>query len=150
MGHASFAGELSFMLLAANPVGGLLVATPFAVLKLHHPVWLATLVGTPLAYLQVAVVDLTWSVLTRWPAWNRFVLARRSRRVERVVASGGAFWVTFLATPFVGPWLVMAFMRYAQVPQRRIAVPVLCALACTAFAIGWMCELVPRVFASAS
>jgi signal transduction histidine kinase len=111
--HASsaFGGGLSFVLLAANPFGGLLVAIPFAIMKLHYPAWVATLVGTPLAYVQVAVVDVAWSVLGRWPAWDPFLLARRSKRIERVVASGGSFWVTFFATPFVGPWLVMAFMR---------------------------------------
>lgn len=150
--HASNAmgGELSFVLLAVNPFGGLLVAIPFAILELHYPAWVATLVGTPLAYVQVAVVDLAWTVLGRWPAWGRFVLARRSKRIERIVASGGGFWVTFLATPFVGPWLVMAFMRYAQVRQRRIAAPILCALLCTAAALAVACDLVPRAFNSSS
>jgi hypothetical protein len=144
--HASNAlGDgLSFVILAANPFGGLLVAIPFAILKLHYPAWVATLVGTPLAYVQVAVVDLAWSVLGRCPAWHRLVLARRSERIERIVASRGSFWVTFLATPLVGPWLVMAFMRYAQVRQRRIAAPVLFALFCTAAAVAAVCDLVPR------
>lgn len=144
---SAFAGHLSFVFFATNPIGGLLVAIPFGILKLHYPAWVAALVGTPLAYVQVAVVDAAWSVLGRWPAWERFLIARRSKRVERLVASGGSFWVTFLATPFVGPWLVMAFMRYAQVRQRRIAVPVLCALLCTAAVIAAVCELVPRAFA---
>ena len=143
---SAFGGHLSFVLLAANPFGGLLIAIPFAILKLHYPAWVATLVGTPLAYVQVAVVDLTWSVLGRWPGWNRFLLARRSQRIERVVASGGSFWVTFVATPFVGPWLVMAFMRYARVRQRQIAAPVLCALLCTAAAVAAVCDVVPRAF----
>ena len=147
---SAIAGHLSFVLLAANPVGGLLVAIPFAILKLHYPAWVATLVGTPFAYVQVAVVDLAWNLLRRWPAWDRFLLARRSKRIERVVASGGSFWVTFLATPFVGPWLVMAFMRYAQVRQRRIAAPILFALLCTAAVIAAMCVLVPRAFEHAS
>ena len=147
---SSVGGGLSFVLLAVNPFGGLLVAIPYAILKLHYPAWVATFVGTPLAYVQVAVVDLAWSVLGRWPAWDRFVLARRSKRIERIVASGGSFWVTFLATPFVGPWLVMAFMRYAQVRQGRIAAPILCALFCTAAVLAAVCDLVPRAFDSVS
>ena len=139
-------GDIAFVALAANPFGGLLVAVPLAVLKLHYPTWLATLVGAPLAYLQVVAVDLGWSLLARWPAWHRFLLARRSARIERLVASGGTFWVTFFATPFVGPWLVMAFMRYAQVDQRRIAAPVLCALVCTAMTVAELCELLPHAF----
>jgi hypothetical protein len=148
--NSALGGDVSFVLLAVNPFGGLLVAIPFAILKLHYSAWVATLVGTPLAYVQVAVVDLAWSVLGRWPAWERFVLARRSKRIERIVASGGSFWVTFLATPFVGPWLVMAFMRYAQVRQRRIAVPILCALLCTAAAVAAACDLAPRAFDAVS
>jgi hypothetical protein len=139
-------GDLAFVVLAANPFGGLLVAVPLAVLKLHYPAWVATLVGVPLAYLQVVAVDLSWGLLARWPAWHRFLLTRRSARVERLVASSGRFWLTFFATPVVGPWLVMAFMRYAQVRQRRIAAPVLCALLCTALVVAELCEVVPHAF----
>jgi hypothetical protein len=138
--------DLVFALLAANPFGGLLVAIPFAMLKLHYPMWLATAAGTPLAYLQVAVVDTCWSVLVRIPGWRRFLDRRRSARVERLVASRGGFWITFVATPFLGPWLVMAFMRYAQVGQRRVALPILASLACTAAALSLACALAPRAF----
>ena len=123
------------------------MAIPFAVLKLHYPMWLATVVGAPLAYLQVAVVDGSWSLLARIPGWPRFLDRWRSPRVERLVASRGAFWVTFVATPFLGPWLVMAFMRYAQVEQRRIALPILASLACTAAVLASACMLAPRAFA---
>jgi hypothetical protein len=141
--------DLAFALLAANPFGGLLVAIPFAILKLHYPTWLAIAVGTPLAYLQVVVVDAAWSLLARIPGWGRLLEKRRSPRVARLVASGGAFWLTFLATPLLGPWLVMAFMRYAQVGQRRVALPILASLACTAAALAWACALAPRAFAAA-
>src|ERR1700691_4526013 len=110
--------DLAFALLAANPFGGLLVAIPFAMLKLHYPAWVATAMGAPLAYLQVVVVDASWSWLARIPGWQRFLERRRSPRVARLVASRGAFWITFVVTPLLGPWLVMAFMRYAQVDQR--------------------------------
>jgi hypothetical protein len=141
--------DLAFALLAANPFGGLLVAIPFAVLKLHYPTWLATVVGAPLAYFQVVVVDAGWSLLARIPGWQRFIERRRSARIGRLVASRGGFWITFFATPIVAPWLVMAFMRYAQVRQRRVALPILGSLACTAAILAWACVLVPRAFASA-
>jgi hypothetical protein len=137
---------LAFALLAANPVGGLLVAIPFGVLRLHYPAWLAIALGTPLAYVQVAVVDLGWSVLVRIPGWRRFLDRRRSVRVERLLASRGGFWITFAATPFLGPWLVMAFMRYAQVGQRRVALPILASLACTAVAVALVCTFAPCAF----
>jgi hypothetical protein len=142
-------GDLAFGLLAANPFVGLLVAIPFAVLKLHYPMWLATAVGAPLAYLQVVVVDVAWSALARIPGWQRFIERRRNPRVGRVVASRGAFWITFCATPLLAPWLVMAFMRYAQVEQRRVALPILASLACTAAALAWVCVVAPRAFATA-
>ena len=49
----------------------------------------------------------------------------------------GAFWPTFLLAPVLGPWVVMAFMRYAQVPQRRIALPVLLGILATATILAW-------------
>ena len=139
--------DLVFALLAANPFGGLLIAIPFAVLKLHYSTWLAVAVGTPLAYLQVIVVDACWSLFDRFPGWRLFLDKRRSPRINRLVGSRGGFWITFFATPFVGPWLVMAFMRYAEVRQRRVALPILAALACTAAALAWGCVLAPRMFA---
>jgi len=140
--------DLAFALLAANPFGGLLVAIPFAMLKLHYPAWVATAMGAPLAYLQVVVVDASWSWLARIPGWQRFLERRRSPRVARLVASRGAFWITFVVTPLLGPWLVMAFMRYAQVDQRRVALPIFASLACTAAALACACAIVPRAFSA--
>jgi hypothetical protein len=129
-------GDLTFALLAANPVGGLLVAVPYGMLRLHYPIWLTLVAGTPLAYLQVLAIDASWTLLARIPTWQRFLERRRSPRIERLVASGGGFWITFCATPFVGPWLVMSFMRWARVPQRRVALPILLALLATAAAVA--------------
>jgi hypothetical protein len=129
-------GDLTFALLAANPVGGLLVAVPYGMLRLHYPIWLTLVLGTPLAYLQVLAIDALWTLLARIPRWQRFLERRRSPRIERLVASGGGFWITFCATPFVGPWLVMSFMRWAGVPQRRVALPILMALLATAAALA--------------
>ncbi len=142
-------GDLAFVLLAANPFGGLLVAIPFAALKLGYPIWLSVCAGAPLAYLQVPAVDLAFGLLARAPAWTRMLERRRSPRVERLLASRGGFWITFLATPFLGPWLVMAFMRYAHVGQRRVALPILAALASTAAVLAIACALVPRAFSVA-
>lgn len=130
------AGDVTFALLAANPIGGLLIAVPFGLLKQHYPLWLVVALATPLAYLQVFAIDLGWTLLTRIPSWHRFLERRRSPRVEQLVASGGGFWITFLATPFVGPWMVMSFMRWAHVPQRRVAVPILLSLLATALGLA--------------
>jgi hypothetical protein len=136
-------GDVGFIALAANPIGGLLVAIPFAIVKLHYPAWLAIAAGVPLAYLQVIAVDLTWSSLIRLTWWRRLVETTRSPRAERLVASNGAFWITFLASPFLGPWLVMALMRYAHVPQRRVALPIALALVCTAAVLVAISVYVP-------
>jgi hypothetical protein len=136
-------GDLTFALLAANPVGGLLVAVPYGMLRLHYPIWLTLVAGTPLAYLQVLAIDASWTLLARIPTWQRFLERMRSSRIERLVASGGGFWITFCATPFVGPWLVMSFMRWARVPQRRVALPILMALFATAAAVA-VASAVPR------
>jgi hypothetical protein len=129
-------GDLTFAVLAANPFGGLLIAIPFALLRLHYPIWLAVALGTPLAYFQVIAIDASWTLLARIDRWQRFLDRRRSPRVERLVASRGGFWITFCATPFIGPWLVMSFMRWARVPQRKVALPILLALFATALAVA--------------
>jgi hypothetical protein len=138
-------GDYAFVTLAVNPIGGLLVAIPFAIFELHYPAGLAVLAGTPLAYVQVLAVDLGWTWLARIPAWHRFLERRRSARVERLLAGRGGFWITFALAPAIGPWLVMAFMRYAQVPQRRVAVPILLGIGCVAAGISVVCEVAPRV-----
>jgi hypothetical protein len=141
-------GDFAFATLAANPIGGLLVAIPFGVLKQHYPLWRVVLTGVPLAYLQVFVVDLAWSVFIRAAWWQRFLDRRRSKTVERLIASKGGFWITFFACPVLGPWAVMAFMRYAQVPHRRVALPMALSLLCFAAALSALCIYAPRMFAS--
>jgi len=139
-------GDVAFVLLAVNPLGGLLVAIPYGLFTLGYPVALVLALGVPLAYVQVAVVDGAWSALARWPRWERFIAARRSPRVERLAAGRGRFWGTMLVTPLVGPWLVMAIMRYAQVQQQRVAVPILLGLCWGASVITAACLLAPRLF----
>ena len=140
--------DLVFYGMAISPLGGLLVAIPFAILRLHYSALRAVALGVPLAYVQVVAVDLTWSLISRWGTFERFVTRRRSPRVERLVAARGGFWVTFLATPFIGPWLVMALMRYARVRQRRVALPILASLAVGAAALAIACVVVPAWFAA--
>ncbi|MFT3843223.1 MAG: hypothetical protein QM723_39935 [Myxococcaceae bacterium] len=132
---------VQFALLAANPVGGLLVAVPYALVRLDFPAWATVLAGAPLAYLQVVAVDLGWGLFDRFPAWRRLLEKRRSPRVERLLQSRGGFWITFVAAPLIGPWLVMAFMRYAQVPQRRVAAPILLSLLATAAVVAALTRL---------
>jgi hypothetical protein len=139
-------GDLAFVTLAINPVGGLLIAIPFAVFQLGYPAWLTVAAGVPLAYVQVIVIDLAWTQLARIPAWHRFLERRRNARVERLIAAPSRFWLTLLFAPLLGPWLVMAFMRYAQVPQRRVALPILLGLLVSAVGIALACVLVPRLF----
>lgn len=139
-------GDVAFATLAANPIGGLLIAIPFGMLKLHYPAWLTIVAGVPLAYLQVPAVDVLWSTLERATWWRGLLERRRSARVEKLLASRGGFWITFAAAPFLGPWLVMAFMRYAHVPQRKVALPIVLALAATAAVVAALCAIVPALF----
>ena len=76
---------------------------------------------------------------------HRFLERRRSARLERLCASRGAFWLTTALSPLIGPWLVMAFMRYAQVPLRRVALPLFLGLAWNGTAIALACAVAPRL-----
>ena len=137
----------AFWLLAANPIGGLLVAIPFAVLKLDFSPWLTVVTGVPMAYLQVFVIDLSWNRLEKFGWWQRLLKKSRGKWADRLVQSRGAFWVTFVATPVIGPWLVMALMRWVGVPQRKVAVPLVASMVTLASAIAALCVFVPAVFA---
>lgn len=139
-------GDLAFATLAINPFGGLLIAVPFATIKLHYPIWLSVLAGAPLAYLQVPAIDLAWGALNRTHWWPRLLERRRSARVEKLMAARGSFWLTFAASPILSPWVVMAFMRYARVPQRRVALPIVLALAATAAIVAVLSSFVPALF----
>lgn len=139
-------GLIAFILLAVNPVGGLLAAIPFAVLKLDYPAWVTVVAGVPLCYVQVVVVDLGWTQLERWNWFRRFVEQRRGKWARRLIDSRGAFWVTYGATPFLGPWLVMALMRFAGVPHRHVAVAMILSLVTTSSVIAGLCVFVPTLF----
>lgn len=139
-------GELGFVLLAANPFAGLFVAIPFATFQLEYPAWVAALAGTPLAFLQVPFVDLGFDRLSRWPRWRNFIERRRSVRIERLIQSGGAFWPTLVIAPLIGPWILMALMRYGGVPMRRVALPMFLGLGWMAALVAAVCMAAPEVF----
>ncbi len=138
-------GHLAYIALAINPFGGLLFAIPFAIFELNYPGWLAFLIGVPCAYLQVQAVDMGWNSLNRWDRWRSLLERRRSPAVERLVASRGAFVPTMLASPIIGPWMVMAFMRYARVPQRRVALPIIAGMAFQAVLLIVLCVYAPHL-----
>lgn len=139
-------GDLAYALIAMNPVGGLLAAIPWGVFERHYPLPVLLLSGPPLAFVQVLVVDLLWDRLDRL-AWFRAMLERRrSPRVTRLAQSRGAFLPVFLCVPVFGPWFVMAVMRYAEVPARRVALPILLSLFTQACVVSAACLLVPRWF----
>ncbi len=124
-----------------------MVAIPYATLVLHISPWLAAIVGWPLAYLQVLFVDFLWDTLCRIPWWERFVQKRRTPRLERMTSSTYMFWLVLAFGSFLGPWLVMAVMRYARVPQRRIAVPMALSIAWNAVGIALVSMYAPHLLA---
>jgi hypothetical protein len=138
-------GELAFVAMALNPIGGLAIAIPFAVFELGYSPWIALVAGLPLAYVQVIVVDLSFDLLLRWPWWRRWIERPKGPRIRKIVDSRGGFWVTAIFSPLVGAWLVMALMRYAGVPHRRVALPLFVGLVWTAGLVTAACAWLPRV-----
>jgi hypothetical protein len=142
--------DWTYVFLGVEPLGGILASVPFGLLVLQYPVWLVLVTSPLLAYVQVVVVDVAWTGLERMAWWRGFLDRRRSPRVERLLAGRGAFWSTFAAAPLVGPWAVMAFMRYARVPQRRVALPILLSMTAVSLVTTALCLLVPALFATAA
>lgn len=138
--------DVGYLIIAIQPFGGILIAIPLGFFKLGYPVVYLLISAPLLAYLQVVIIDLFWSALERWPWFKRQLQRSRSARVERLMKAKGAFWPTFLATPLVGPWVVMAFMRYAQVPQRRVALPILLSLSLVTVLTTAACLFIPEWF----
>jgi hypothetical protein len=137
------AGDFAFVVLSINPFGGLLISIPLAYFQLKYPAWLCVVAGVPLAYVQVVVIDGAWSVLDAQPWWRGFLERRRSKRIEKLVEGGAPFWPTLIIAPLIGPWLVMAFMRYAKIPQRHVALPILLGLGWGALLIMAVCIYAP-------
>ena len=129
--------DLTYLLLGINPFGGIVTSIPYGLLVQEYSLWFVLLSSPPMAYVQVIAVDLGWGLLMRWGWWRRLLERRRSPRVERLMAGRGGFWATFVTAPVLGPWAVMAFMRYARVPQRRVALPILLSMGVvTLIAVG--------------
>ena len=139
-------GLIAFALLAVNPIGGLLAAIPFGVLKLDYPPWATVVAGVPLSYLQVVIVDFGWNRLEQLAWWRRLIERSRGKWATRLVESRGSFWITYLATPFLGPWMVMALMRWAGVGQRVVALPIFLSLITSSVIIAGLCVFVPALF----
>jgi len=138
-------GDLAYVAMAINPVGGLAIAIPFAVFELGYPPWFALAAGLPLAYVQVIVVDLAFGALSAWPRFRRWIERRKSPRIQKIVDSRGGFWVTLFFAPLIGPWIVMAVMRYAGIPHRRVALPLFLGNTWTAGLITIACVWLPRL-----
>jgi hypothetical protein len=134
-----------FVALAVNPLGGLMVAIPYAKLVLGMSPWCAALLGWPLAYVQVLFVDVLWKTLSRIGWWQRLIARRRTPRLDRIVASRYMFWMIVAFGCFAGPWLVMAVMRYANVPHRRIVAPMALSLGWNAMGIAFLSVYAPRL-----
>ena len=134
-----------FIVLAVNPFGGLLFAIPYAQTVLNVSPFLAAALGLPLAYVQVLFIDLMWNTLCRIDGWKRFIERKRTPRLERMATSKSAFWMIVLFACFLGPWLVMAVMRYANVPHRRIAFPMALSLGWNASVIAILATWAPRL-----
>jgi hypothetical protein len=134
-----------FVALAVNPFGGLLFAIPYAKAVLDVSPWWAALFGWPLAYVQVLFVDVLWKTLSRIGWWQRLIERRRTPRLQRMVSSRYMFWMIVVFGAFVGPWLVMAVMRYANVPHRRIAAPIALSLGWNALGIALLSVYAPRL-----
>jgi len=135
---------IAFVLTSVNPIGGLLISLPLAIFKIHWPAWFAVVLGVPLAYVQVLVVDLFWQRLLLWPFFTRQVEKRRSARLEKILAHRYAPWLLALASPWIGPWLVMAVARFGGRRQSEVALPLLVGLTYVAIGIALICVYAPK------
>jgi hypothetical protein len=133
---------LFFALQSINPVAGILASIPVAILSFKwHPLVVAGF-AVPLCYAQVIAVDCFWNRLVSWKRFADFLEKKRSPQIEKLVASKGAFLSTAIISPLIGPWVVMGFMKYAGVPQRKVGLPI-------AIGIAWMTTLLATLSALA-
>ena len=141
---------LSFALLAASPIPGLLAAIPLGVLVLGYPPWAVALACVPLSYAQVAVVDRAWDGLERWAVVRRALVRARTPRTRAWLDGGATFWPTVLVTGLLGPWVVMALVRAAGGRQARVAAPVVVAIALVSFSVSAACAVAPEWFSEST
>jgi len=138
--------RLAVLLTALSPVGGMVAALPLGILGFGFPWWGVALVGIAAGWAQALVVDLCWELLERWPWWRRMMARRRTGWIARGLSRPGTFWPIVVATPLVGPWVVMALMRFAGVPRSRVTPPLLLGLVFLAAVLVLTCHHAPRLF----
>jgi hypothetical protein len=143
--RAMWIGYGGFVALAINPFGGLVFAIPYATGVLGLSPWVAAATGWPLAYLQVVFVDVLFDTLRRIAWWERLVQRKRTPRLERMASSPYMFWMILAFGAFFGPWLVMAVMRFANVPHRRVALPMALSIGWNAVGIALLSVYAPRL-----
>lgn len=141
---------LSFALLAASPIPGLLAAIPLGVLVLGYPPWAVALACVPLGYAQVALVDRAWDALERRDVFRHVLARARTPRTRAWLEGGTAFWPTVAATGLLSPWVVMALVRASGGRQERVAVPVMVAIALVSFGVSAACAVAPEWFAGSA
>ena len=133
----------AFVVVAINPFGGLFLAVPLAIFELQWSPALAVAIAVPLSYVQVLAVDLGWDSLQRWEGLMRFVEKKRSDRLESALRARWApVWIT-LMSPWIGPWLVMAVMRFGKMPRGRAFLPLFLGLAWVGTLTGVVCVYAP-------
>jgi hypothetical protein len=133
---------LFFALQSVNPIAGILASIPVAILSFKwHPLVVAGF-AVPLCYTQVIAVDFFWNRLIAWKKFADFLEKKRNPQIEKLGASKGAFVSTAIISPLIGPWVVMGFMKYAGVPQRKVGLPIL-------IGITWMTTLITALSALA-
>ncbi|HEY6880443.1 MAG TPA: hypothetical protein VI299_20610 [Polyangiales bacterium] len=134
-----------FVLACVNPFGGMFVAIPIAIFKLDWPAWLAVLLSVPLAYMQVATVDLMWERLQAWPWWVGMIEKRQSPRLSALLARDDAkLWLALLGV-WAGPWLVTAVARYSGHKVGRVALPLLFGITYVAVGTALACTYAPHL-----
>ena len=142
----SWGGVASFVFFSVWPVPGIVASIPLAILKLDYPPLIVPLVATPLAFIQVLLVDVAWTQLQRLKPVRNVLEKKRSPRLDRILQSGGSFWPVFLGTPFLGPGLVMIFMRYANISLKKVGVPIFLSIFAVALVLTALCVFIPAWF----
>lgn len=136
---------IGFVLTAINPWGGMFVAIPIAIYTLDWPAWFACLLGIPLGYVQVIVVDRLWERSMRWPWWVQLLEKRRSERLTNWLARDDAKWWLAIFGVWFGPWLVTAFARFAGHPVGRVAMPLLFGISYLTVGTAIVCKIAPQL-----
>jgi hypothetical protein len=145
----NIAGAVSFVVLSIAPIPGIIASIPLAVLKLAYPPWIVPLIAMPLSFVQVLVVNYLWDQLQTLTAVKNVIEKKRSARVDALIASGGSFWPVYIATPLLGPSLIMMFMRYARISLRHVWLPMALSLMTLAVVVTALCVYVPAWFSEA-